>query len=45
MLNILLKEVIEGHPVSEQRLKEVLGHTPVQVPYFLSLYEASALQS
>ena len=31
VLNILLKDVVEGHPVSEQRLKEVLGHTPVQV--------------
>lgn len=31
VLNILLAEIIEGHPVSSQRLKEVLGHTPRQV--------------
>ena len=31
MLNILLEDVIQGHPVTEQRLKEVLGHTPLQV--------------
>ena len=31
VINILLKDFVEGHPVSDQRLKEVLGHTPVQV--------------
>lgn len=31
MLNILLEDVVQGHPVTEQRLKEVLGHTPLQV--------------
>jgi hypothetical protein len=31
VLNILLEDVVQGHPVSEQRLKEVLGHTPLQV--------------
>ena len=31
VLNILLEDVVQGHPVTEQRLKEVLGHTPLQV--------------
>eukprot|EP00884_Botryococcus_braunii_P004871 jgi/Botrbrau1/14385/Bobra.0014s0034.2 len=31
VLNILLTEIVEGHPISSQRLKEVLGHTPRQV--------------
>ena len=33
MLNILLEDVVQGHPVTEQRLKEVLGHTPLQVGF------------
>ena len=31
VLNILLEDVLQGHPVSDRKLKEVLGHTPVQV--------------
>ena len=31
VLNILLEDVLQGHPVSDRKLKEVLGHTPLQV--------------
>jgi len=31
ILNQILDELFQGHPISEQRLKEFLGHTPVQV--------------
>jgi len=27
----LLEDLLEGHAVSETKLKEVLGHTPIQV--------------
>ncbi|EIE25732.1 DUF212-domain-containing protein [Coccomyxa subellipsoidea C-169] len=30
VLNILVEDVMQGHPVSEQRLKEVLGHNPLE---------------
>ena len=30
-LNVVLEQMLEGHPVSERKLKEVLGHTPRQV--------------
>ncbi len=30
-INLLFKELLTGHPISEERLKEVLGHTPQQV--------------
>lgn len=30
-INMLIDELIKGHPISEKRLKEVLGHTPRQV--------------
>jgi acid phosphatase family membrane protein YuiD len=46
VLNILLEDVIQGHPVTEQRLKEVLGHTPLQVggpcPHSAGLHAACA---
>ena len=32
MLNIVIMEMLEGHPVRDVKLKEVLGHTPLQVP-------------
>ena len=43
VLNILLEDLLEGHAVSETKLKEVLGHTPIQVPFhhpatYLSVY-------
>ena len=31
VLNVLLEDVLSGHPVSDRKLKEVLGHTPIQV--------------
>jgi acid phosphatase family membrane protein YuiD len=30
-INILINELLVGHPVSEAQLREVLGHTPLQV--------------
>jgi len=30
-INLLIEEMFSGHPINEQRLKEVLGHTPRQV--------------
>ncbi len=31
VLNVILEEVFQGHPISEKRLKELLGHTPKEV--------------
>jgi acid phosphatase family membrane protein YuiD len=31
VLNQIIDELFQGHPISEERLKELLGHTPVQV--------------
>ncbi len=31
ILNQILDEMFEGHPIREERLKELLGHTPFQV--------------
>ncbi|EFN59036.1 hypothetical protein CHLNCDRAFT_137734 [Chlorella variabilis] len=31
LLNVVVGEVLEGHPMSARKLKEVLGHTPRQV--------------
>ena len=31
ILNVILDELFQGHPISEQRLKELLGHTRFQV--------------
>jgi len=30
-INILINELLNGHPISEQGLREVLGHTPMEV--------------
>jgi acid phosphatase family membrane protein YuiD len=30
-INMLVNELLSGQPVSEKRLKEVLGHTPLEV--------------
>ncbi len=30
-INILINELISGHPVNEKQLKEVIGHTPTEV--------------
>lgn len=31
ILNQIIDELFQGHPISEVRLRELLGHTPVQV--------------
>jgi len=30
-INILIDELLQGHPISEKQLKEVLGHSPLEV--------------
>lgn len=30
-INILVEELLKGHPVNEQHLREVIGHTPLEV--------------
>lgn len=30
-INVLVNELLQGHPVSESALREVLGHTPLEV--------------
>ena len=31
ILNQIVDELFQGHPISEERLRELLGHTPLQV--------------
>ncbi|MFL7808114.1 MAG: divergent PAP2 family protein [Anaerolineae bacterium] len=31
VLNQIIDELFQGHPISEERLRELLGHTPLQV--------------
>jgi len=31
ILNQILDELFQGHPIQEERLRELLGHTPIQV--------------
>jgi acid phosphatase family membrane protein YuiD len=31
ILNQIIDELFQGHPISEIRLREILGHTPIQV--------------
>jgi acid phosphatase family membrane protein YuiD len=31
VLNHIIDELFQGHPISEERLRELLGHTPLQV--------------
>jgi len=31
ILNQILQELFKGHPISEKRLRELLGHTPMEV--------------
>jgi len=31
VLNQIVDELFQGHPISEERLRELLGHTPLQV--------------
>jgi uncharacterized protein len=30
-INRIIDELLQGHPISEKQLKEVLGHTPIEV--------------
>jgi acid phosphatase family membrane protein YuiD len=30
-INVLINELLQGHPINEKQLKEVLGHTPLEV--------------
>ena len=30
-INLIMQEVLQGHPISETQLREVLGHTPIEV--------------
>lgn len=30
---MVMADLMEGHPISEKKMKEVLGHTPVQVHF------------
>ncbi|RME46158.1 MAG: divergent PAP2 family protein [Chloroflexi bacterium] len=31
ILNQMIDELFQGHPISEERLRELLGHTPIEV--------------
>ncbi|KAJ9171511.1 hypothetical protein P3X46_014870 [Hevea brasiliensis] len=31
VLNLIVEDLFQGHPISERKLKELLGHTPLQV--------------
>src|SRR5579859_4415659 len=31
ILNQMIDEVFKGHPIGEKRLRELIGHTPIQV--------------
>ncbi|MBO0779950.1 MAG: divergent PAP2 family protein [Ktedonobacteraceae bacterium] len=31
ILNQMLDEMFQGHPIAEKRLRELIGHTPIQV--------------
>ena len=33
VLNVVLSDLLHGHPASANKLKEVLGHTPLQVGF------------
>lgn len=30
-INLIIEELLQGHPISEDQLKEVLGHSPLEV--------------
>ncbi len=44
-INILIEELFSGQPISEKQLKEVIGHTPVEVIAGVLLGFATALVS
>ncbi len=29
-INILVEELLKGHPINQEHLREVLGHTPLE---------------
>ncbi|KAK3037316.1 hypothetical protein RJ639_032078 [Escallonia herrerae] len=31
VLNMIVEDLFQGHPISQRKLKELLGHTPIQV--------------
>ena len=31
VLNLIVEDLFQGHPISKRKLKELLGHTPSQV--------------
>jgi acid phosphatase family membrane protein YuiD len=31
VLNMIVEDLFQGHPISQRKLKELLGHTPSQV--------------
>jgi acid phosphatase family membrane protein YuiD len=44
-INLLFQELFSGQPISEQQLKEVIGHTPLEVLSGVLLGSATALVS
>ena len=30
-INLIVEELLSGHPLNEEHLRELLGHTPLQV--------------
>ena len=44
-INILVEELLQGHPISQEHLREVLGHTPLEAlgGVFLGLVVAAGL--
>ena len=44
-INILIEELFSGQPISEKQLKEVIGHTPIEVIAGVLLGLATALVS
>ncbi|KAB2595852.1 hypothetical protein D8674_031302 [Pyrus ussuriensis x Pyrus communis] len=45
VLNIVVEYLFEGHPISQKKLKEFLGHTPSQAWPDKSLYINSSFNS
>jgi len=43
VLNLMIEELLTGHPLAEKELKEVLGHTPREVVAGIALGVAVAL--
>lgn len=44
-INILINELITGHPINEKQLKEVIGHTPTEVIVGVALGLVTAVVS